>query len=262
MSLSNTTITILRNFARINEGLVFYPGNKLQTISVMKNIFACATIRQAIPFEFAILDLNKFLKTCSTMKNSEGLVNLYFRDGGLVVKNKKSVLQSFTTEINNIFFPDGERFKMPVIEYETTDQACIIFKKEEQSITYPTCPQSAVISPGDKRIVFPEDGNNTKFILGKIDLKKILEASKVMKLKDLTVTETGILLHNRNGTSNQMEIELPDIDYSGQDTHIKVENLKLMPLDYDVEISPKGLARFTSKDKTFKIVYYLALEND
>jgi hypothetical protein len=83
-----------------------------------------------------------------------------------------------------------------------------------------------------------------------------------MKLKDLTMIATGIRLHNRNGVGNKIELALPYMVYSGQDVHINVENLKLIPLNYDVEIANKDIARFTSRDERFKVVYYIALETD
>ena len=41
---------------------------------------------------------------------------------------------------------------------------------------------------------------------------------------------------------------------------MKVENLKMLPSDYDVIISSKGMAKFTSHSRS--VTYYVAIEPD
>ena len=61
MKLSNETVTVLKNFSTINQNLVIKPGNKISTMSAMKNIVAKATVEETFDREFAIYDLNSFL---------------------------------------------------------------------------------------------------------------------------------------------------------------------------------------------------------
>ena len=61
MKLSDKTLSLLKNFSSINQSILFKQGNKLRTISVMKNILAEATITEDIPQDFGIYDLNQFL---------------------------------------------------------------------------------------------------------------------------------------------------------------------------------------------------------
>ena len=61
MKLSDNTLTILKNFAGINNSILVKEGNKLRTISVAKNILAEADITEEFPRDFAIYDLNQFL---------------------------------------------------------------------------------------------------------------------------------------------------------------------------------------------------------
>ncbi len=61
MKLSDNTLTILKNFAGINNSILVKQGNKLRTISVAKNILAEANITEEFPRDFAIYDLNQFL---------------------------------------------------------------------------------------------------------------------------------------------------------------------------------------------------------
>ena len=61
MKLSDNTLTILKNFAGINNSILVKSGNQLRTISVAKNILAEASIEENFPRQFAIYDLNQFL---------------------------------------------------------------------------------------------------------------------------------------------------------------------------------------------------------
>ena len=46
MQLSESTLSVLKNFSTINPNLVFKQGNQIKTISVAKNILATATITE------------------------------------------------------------------------------------------------------------------------------------------------------------------------------------------------------------------------
>ena len=61
MKLSDNTLTVLKNFAGINNSILVKEGNRLRTISVAKNILAEADIKEDFPRDFAIYDLNQFL---------------------------------------------------------------------------------------------------------------------------------------------------------------------------------------------------------
>ena len=72
MKLSDNTMTILKNFAGINNSILVKKGNKLRTISVAKNILAEAEISpEEFPRDFAIYDLNQFLNGLSLHQDPE-----------------------------------------------------------------------------------------------------------------------------------------------------------------------------------------------
>ena len=58
MKLSDETLTILKNYASINQNIQFKQGNILSTISPQKNILTYTEIGEDIPNTFAIYDLN------------------------------------------------------------------------------------------------------------------------------------------------------------------------------------------------------------
>jgi hypothetical protein len=81
MKLSDKTLSILKNFSSINQSILFKSGNKLRTISVMKNILAESVIDEELPKDFGIYDLNQFLNGLGLHQNPE----LDFSNDGYVV---------------------------------------------------------------------------------------------------------------------------------------------------------------------------------
>ena len=71
MNLSDKTLTILKNFAGINNSILVKQGNQLRTISVAKNILAEAQIDEEFPRDFGIYDLNQFLNGLSLHQDPE-----------------------------------------------------------------------------------------------------------------------------------------------------------------------------------------------
>ena len=108
MNLSSDTVAILKNFSDINQNILVKPGNKLQTISTLKNILAEAEISEKFEQEFAIYDLPEFLRAVDlfdkkTLKfnggqnltiaddNSRQQIKYYFADKSVVVAPSKAI---------------------------------------------------------------------------------------------------------------------------------------------------------------------------
>ena len=81
MKLSESTLSLLKNFSNINQSILFKQGNKLRTISVMKNILAETTISEELPRDFGIYDLGQFLNGLSLHNNPD----LDFQEDNYVV---------------------------------------------------------------------------------------------------------------------------------------------------------------------------------
>lgn len=120
MELSKDTLTIIKNFAGINNSLMLKSGNKLTTISEGKNIMAESPIAENLPQDFGIYDLNEFLNVVSIFPTP----NLEF--------NEKYVLVSDSTNTNSRikYFAAGEgvvksapntiKFPEPDVEFTLT----------------------------------------------------------------------------------------------------------------------------------------------
>ena len=69
MKLSENTLSVLKNFASINQNLIIKKGKTLTTMSAMKNIIASAAVEEDFPREIALYDLNEFLASLSLFKS-------------------------------------------------------------------------------------------------------------------------------------------------------------------------------------------------
>jgi len=85
ISLSQRTLNILKNFSTINSNILVKPGNKLVTISPIKNVMAEATIEEDFDIEFGIWDLSKFLGTVSLFNKPE----FEFHEKFVVIRDEK-----------------------------------------------------------------------------------------------------------------------------------------------------------------------------
>ena len=71
MFLSTETVSILKNFATINQSILIREGKQLRSMSVMKNILVEADITEAFEKDVAIYDLNQFLNCLSLVPGEE-----------------------------------------------------------------------------------------------------------------------------------------------------------------------------------------------
>ena len=110
MKLSDKTLSVLKNFSTINQSILFKQGNKLRTISVMKNILAEATITEELPKDFGIYDLNQFLNGLGLHQNPElDFVN----EGHVVIKEGRMRSKYFFADPNVIITPPEKAIDLP-----------------------------------------------------------------------------------------------------------------------------------------------------
>jgi hypothetical protein len=110
MKLSERTITILKNFSSINQSILIKKGNKLRTISVMKNILAEAEVEEEFTKDFAIYDLNQFLNGLSLHQDPE----LDFsNDSHLVIREGKRRVKYFFADPEVIVAPPEKEIQLP-----------------------------------------------------------------------------------------------------------------------------------------------------
>ena len=122
MKLSDSTLSLLKNFSTINQSILFKQGNRLRTMSVMKNILAEATIDEELPKDFGIYDLNQFLNGMGLHQSPE----LDFtNDSYVVIKEGKMRSKYFFADANVIITPPDKPITLPSEEVTfdlSTDQ--------------------------------------------------------------------------------------------------------------------------------------------
>jgi hypothetical protein len=216
MELSKETLTLVKNFASVNNSIMLKAGNKLATISEGKNVMAEVTIAEDLPIDFGIYDLSEFLNVISLFPTTQ----LDFQEKYILVS-------------------DGGNSK---IKYFAAGEGVV--KSAPTTIKFPTA--------------------DVTFTLTAVQLAMIQRTSSVLKASDVSIVGDGtnlkvLVSDKKNDTSNAYEVTI------GQTTetfkaNIKVENLKMLPNDYEVSISKKKISKF--KHTASDLTYYVAVESD
>ena len=170
MKLSESTINLLKNFSSINQSILFKEGNKLRSISVMKNILAEATIAEEFPKDFGIYDLNQFLNGLSLHNSPE----LDFENNQFVViKEGKMRSKYFFADASVIVSPPEKEITLPTEDvcFQLTSQQLEKLKKAASVYQLPDI--SAIGENGVVKLVARDKKNDTSndfsIIVGETD---------------------------------------------------------------------------------------------
>ena len=158
MKLSDKTLSLLKNFSGINQSILFRQGNKLRTISVMKNILAEAEITEEFPKDFGIYDLNQFLNGLNLHQNAE----LDFEnDGYVVIREGKMKSKYFFADPSVIVIPPDKEITLPSEDvcFELNTQQ--LDKLLKASAIYQLPDLSAVGDAGVVKLVVRDKKNDT-----------------------------------------------------------------------------------------------------
>jgi len=218
MKLSDHTVDVLKNFATINQNLVIKQGSTLTTMSAMKNIVAKAEVEESFDKEVAIYDLNEFLASISLFSSPV----LEFNEGFVTIKEENTPKNS--------------------LKYFYSDPSVV------------TSPNKTITMPS-KEVSFKLNGDN---------LTKLKRAAGVIGAPDLVLEKKSAdvfltVKDKKNDTANTFSIDVDTVeDGSDFKFFFKVENLKVMDGDYDVDISSKNISHLASSNKD--VEYWVALE--
>ena len=111
MKISNETKDVLKNFSTINPGIKVDAGNKLQTISNMKNILAVATVTEQFPQGFSVYNLPEFLGATSLFEDPE----FQFNDSAMTIADDNSSMSYFYASEGMVTSPE-KMITMPEAE--------------------------------------------------------------------------------------------------------------------------------------------------
>ena len=212
------------------------------TTSVLKNF---ASINQNL-----VIKEGKTISTMSAMKN---------------IVAKAEVDEDFPKEIAiydlNEFLAALSLFTNPVLDFSENYVMITEEGKTGNSLKYFYSDPSVVTTPSSE-ITMPE--TEVKFSLDSGDLSKVQRAASVIGSPDLVLEKNGTgsyltVKDKKNDTANNYSL---DVDAEGNGEYnffFKVENLKLLPTNYDVNVSSKNISYFKSQAGN-AVEYWIALE--
>lgn len=216
MKISSETLSVLKNFSTINTGIAVDAGLPLRTVSSQKNILAEAKLNEDFGSSFAIYDLNQFLATVSLFENPE------FDFG------EKSVTISSGKNKSKYFY---------------TDKSMII--------TAPDKDLSPLLATAE-----------ISFSVTQGQIAEVLRAASILAAPEVAVVGsegsaiTLTAFDSKNSTSNTFDVEVEAVASATYKMIFRTENLKMISGDYDVEITSKGISRWSGK----KATYYITTE--
>ena len=212
-----------------------------KTLTLLKNF---STINQSILFKHG-----SSLRTISVMKNilAEAQID-------------EEIPKDFGIYDLNQFLNGLALHQKPELDFE--DDSYVIIKEGRSRSKYFFADANVIITPPEKTLTLPDE--TVSFELSTDQLDKLLKAAAIYQLADLSVVGgegvVKVLVRDKkNETSNDFSIIVGETDATFS-FNFKVENIKILPGNYDVVVSQKLLSRFTSKNQD--LTYYIALEPD
>tara|TARA_R100001460_G_scaffold102_2_gene389 strand:+ start:55 stop:738 length:684 start_codon:yes stop_codon:yes gene_type:complete len=158
MKLSDSTLTVLKNFAGINNSILVKQGSKLRTISVAKNILAEADITEDFPKDVAIYDLNQFLNGLSLHQDP----NLDFtEDSYLTIREGKRRVKYFFADPDVIVSPPEKEITLPSEDVTFQLESVTLDKLLKAAAVYQLPDLAAVGEAGVVKLVVRDKKNDT-----------------------------------------------------------------------------------------------------
>ena len=158
MKLSDKTLTILKNFAGINNSILVKQGTQLRTISVAKNILAEAEIDEDFPRQFGIYDLNQFLNGLSLHQDPE---MDFSEDSYLNIREGKRRVKYFYADPQVIVSPPDKEITLPSEDVHFQLDSTSLEKLLKAAAVYQLPDLSAVGGAGVVKLVVRDKKNDT-----------------------------------------------------------------------------------------------------
>ena len=207
MNLSEKTLTILKNFAGINNSILVKKGNNLRTISVAKNILAEAEIVEDFSRDFAIYDLNQFLNGLGLHQDPD----LDFKEESyLTIREGKRRVKYFFADPNVIISPPDKEISLPTEDVHFQLDSVTLEKLLKAAAVYQLPDFSAVGGAGVVKLVVRDKKNDTSnefaIVVGETD-KEFSFNFKVENIKIIpgaydVVVSSKLLSQFTNSTYN------------------------------------------------------------
>jgi hypothetical protein len=212
-----------------------------KTLTLLKNF---SSINQSILFKEG-----SSLRTISVMKNILAEATI-----------EEEIPKDFGIYDLNQFLNGLSLHKDAELDFQ--NNGYVVIKEGKSRSKYFFADPNVIVTPPEKSIVLPSE--DVCFLLDTKELDKLKKAASVYQLEDLSVIGEGgsvklVIRDKKNDTSNEFSLVVGETDEVFA-FNFKVENLKILPGNYEVVISSKLLSRF--KNTGFDVTYYIAMEPD
>lgn len=220
MNISEKTLTILKNFSSISKSIIVEPGHVISSFAENKMILATAEVDEEFDTQWAIYDLNQFLSIVSLFKKP----NFIFNKHSVEIENDKDHVE--------YFYGNPELMKTPPTpKMLETDSICVnipadTLKRTLQAAAVLNCPHWCI------------DDNGSKL--------------------EIVVTNAAI---SKNTSHNHYRHDLGESvigDRQPLKSAVRVDNLKMIPQSYDVEVLEDKLMVFKNSSDTLR--YHIVQE--
>jgi hypothetical protein len=208
--------------------------------------------------------------TLSILKNFSGInPSLLFKPGQVLrtISPQKTVMAAATID-ENIDTPaavyDLSRFLSTLSLFDNPDiqfgQDKFTIQSGRSRVNYTYASESMIVTPPDKDITVPD--LEATFNVEWDNIQNVIRAAGVLQLGEIAFRSDGTTISmsavdSKNPTADNYSVDVAEGNGSTFDMIIKVENMRMMPADYIVSLSSKGMAHF----KSTKVQYWIALES-
>ena len=147
-------------------------------------------------------------------------------------------------------------------EFNFDNDNFVIIKDRKNSSRYFFADPSTITTPPENKVELPS--KDVCFTVAWADISNVIKAAAIYQIEDLAVVGDGskiklVVRDKKNDTSNSYAVDVGTTDKSFS-FNFKVENLKLLPGDYQVVISKQNASLF--RDANRDLEYLIALEPD
>lgn len=207
------------------------------TLNILKNF---STINQSI-----WIDTGNIIRTISPQKTIFGKA-----------KVQETFERAFGVYDLNQFLSTLSLFDKPEIEFH---EKYMVISDENTKVRYGYVDKNIIMVAPSKDLELPDIVVN--FELGKDDFNKCMQAAGVMDLPNICAEVIGgqisvVACDSKNNSANHYNLTIGETESDDNKFTWRTENLRMMPDDYSVEISSKGISHLTREN----VEYYIATE--
>jgi hypothetical protein len=212
MELSESTLSVLKNFSGINQNLLIQNGSTIKTISEARNVLASAQVSESFEKPFGIYDLNEFINVLNLVDTP----NLQFEDEYVRVSDAsgRSRVKYFFSSEDTLTTPQKD-IKMP--------EADVSFVLDNDTLNKIKRAASAL-------------GHGEVSITG----------------SDGVINLSVVDAQNATSNTFSIDIDGNYPADAAFNFILSISNLKILPGDYEVKISSKLISEFSNKSTPVK----------